>query len=95
MKKTRKNRIIARGELSDHAHVVVGEATVTHNEEEILVEVHGKAAIKHLLETPWVEEGREVWTEEHEDIALEKGTYKYIPQVEHDPYEDVIRQVQD
>ena len=91
----RKSRIIARGEITNHAHIVTGEATVTHRGDEIMIEVHGKAAIKHLLETPWVEEGTEVWTKEHTDIELEPGKYKYVPQVEYDPYGDAIRRVQD
>jgi len=95
MKKERENRIIARGEITDHAHVVVGDATVTHQGEDVLIEVHGKAVIKHLLETPWVNEGAEVWTKEHTDIELEPGKYKYVPQIEFDPYENEIRKVVD
>lgn len=95
MKTERESRIIARGEITNHAHIVIGDATVTHNNEEVFIEVHGIAAIKHLLETPWVEEGVEVWTKEHTDIDLEPGKYKYVPQVEYDPYENEIRKVQD
>ena len=95
MKKERVNRIIARGEITNHAHIVVGDATVTHQGEDVQIEVHGKAAIKHLLETPWVEEGQEVWTKEHTDIELAPGKYKYVPQIEYDPYEDQIRKVRD
>lgn len=91
----RKNRIIARGEISDHAHVVVGDAYIKHNGDEVLIEVHGKASIKHILESNWVNEGVETWTKEHQDIPLEVGTYKYVPQIEYDPYEDVIRKVID
>jgi hypothetical protein len=95
MKTERQNRIIARGEITDHAHVVVGNSKITHQNDEVLIEVHGKAAIKHILETPWVEEGVEVWTEEHVDIELAPGKYKYVPQIEYDPYENEIRKVQD
>jgi len=91
----RKNRIIARGEITDHAHIVTGEAIVTHKNSEVYIEVYGKAAIRHLLETPWIKEGQEVWTEEHEDVELAPGKYKYVPQIEYDPYEDQIKKVQD
>ncbi len=94
-KEDRTDRIIARGEISDHCHAIIGDATVTHENNEIMVEVHGKATIKHILESQWVEEGVEVWTEEHEDILLSPGKYKYIPQIEYDPYEDAIRRVMD
>ena len=94
-KQDRTNRIIARGELSDHAHVIIGEATITHENNEIMVEVYGKAAIKHILESHWVDEGVEVWTKEHADIDISPGKYKYVPQIEYDPYEDAIKRVRD
>lgn len=112
-KEERKNRIIARGEGSNHSHVVVGDATVTRNKDgEILIEVGKEGAVlKHILESSWME-GQEVFTGEHNEINLRdlpsqvrqgdvmlelvKGrTYKYIPQVEFDPYDEVIRQVRD
>ena len=89
------NNIIARGEVSGHSHIAVGEVDVYEVDGEIILDVHGEAAIKHLIEDAFVKEGREQWTGEHEDIKLEKGTYKYVPQVEFDPYDDVIRRVQD
>lgn len=115
----RKSRIIARGEGSNHAHVVTGDAIVRNDNGEIIIEL-GKedVVLKHLLESAW-NEGHEAWTGEHKDInltevdklskvgdvpvrhgdvALEKiaeRTYKYIPQIEYDPYEDLIRKVQD
>ena len=64
---------------------------VTNN----IVDVKGEAAIRHLLESDFVKEGKEVWTGEHKDIKLEPGIYKYVPQVEYDPYEDAIRAVRD
>lgn len=121
MKKTeRKNRIIARGEGSNHAHVVTGDATIERNANgEIIIKLGEEDAIlRHILESEWLG-GREQWTEEHKDInlteidekiqigqigvrhgdvGLEKiadRTYKYVPQVEYDPYDKVIRQVRD
>lgn len=66
----RKSRIIARGEFSDHAHVIVGDAQVetTGSGTYITIGDNG-ASIKHLIETAWLE-GKEVWTKEHEDINL-------------------------
>jgi len=91
----RTNRIIARGEISNHAHIVIGDAKVERRGKDVMIEVYGKASIKHLLESNWVNEGAEVWTKEHVDIPLEIGEYKYVPQVEYDPYEDKIREVRD
>lgn len=94
MKKVKHN-IIARGEVSGHSHIAVGEVDVYEKDGEIYLDVKGEAAIKHLIEEVFTKEGREQWTGEHADIKLEKGTYKYIPQVEFDPYDDVIRRVAD
>ena len=69
-KQDRTNRIIARGEISDHAHVVIGDAEVKQQGDEVLIEVNGKASIKHILESHWVNEGVETWTKEHKDIPL-------------------------
>lgn len=90
-----KHNIIARGEVSGHSHIAVGEVDVYELNGDIILDVRGEAAIRHLLEEAFTSSGQEVWTQEHADIKLEKGTYKYVPQVEFDPYEDVIRQVQD
>lgn len=71
--KERTNRVIARGEGSNHAHVIVGDATVTRNEKgEILIEVGNEGAIlRHILESSWME-GQEIHTGEHTDIDLEE-----------------------
>lgn len=111
-KKDRKNRIVARGEASNHSHIIVGDAIVRNENGEILIEVGSEGAVlKHLMETEWLA-GREKWTNEHVDIdltempnqvrhgdvLLEKiadRTYKYIQQMEYDPYNEIIRQVRD
>lgn len=94
-KKERENRIIARGEHSNHCHVITGDAVVKNNNGEILVEVgNERAVLRHLLESDWMK-GNEVWTKEHHDIKIEKGTYKYIAQKEFDPFEGIIRNVLD
>jgi hypothetical protein len=90
------NNIIARGEVSGHSHIAVGDVEVYENEQgEIILDVFGEAAIKHLLEDAFVKEGREVWTGEHADIKLAPGQYKYVAQIEYDPYNEVIKKVQD
>lgn len=95
-KQERKNRVIARGEISNHCHVITGDCTIRNEKGEILIDVEsdGDAILKHLLETDWMG-GKEVWTKEHADIPLKKGTYKYVQQVEYDPYNEIIVQVKD
>lgn len=110
-KEERQSRIIARGEVSGHAHIITGKAVVRSKNGEILIDITGKASIRHLLETVWLE-GKEQWTEEHADIDLTEmpsqirhgdvlldkvgpKTYKMIGQREYDPYEKHILAVQD
>ena len=66
-----KNRVIARGEFSNHAHIIVGDAQVKRNNDgEILITVGKEGAVlKHLLESNWLA-GEEKWSEEHTDIDL-------------------------
>lgn len=69
-KEERKLRIIARGEHSNHSHVITGDAIVRNEQGEIIIEIGKEGAIlKHLLETEWLN-GNEVWTQEHKDIDL-------------------------
>jgi hypothetical protein len=112
-KQERINRVIARGEGSNHSHVIIGDAVVTRNKDgDILIEIGNEGAVlKHILESNWME-GHETFTGEHADIVLSdlpsqvrqgdvlldrisERTYRYIPQVEFDPYEEVVRQVRD
>ena len=87
-------RIIARGEITDHAHIIIGDAELYEFENDIYIDVKNKACIKHLIESAF-NQGNEVWTKEHKDIGLDKGMYKYVPQIEYDPYEKIIRKVRD
>jgi len=89
-----ETRIIARGEVSNHAHAVVGDAALYELDGSIIVDVYGEAAIKHILESEF-QNGNEVWTKEHTDIKLDKGQYKFVQQVEYNPYEAAIQQVRD
>lgn len=69
-KTERKKRIIARGEFSNHAHVIVGDAEIETKAGSTYITIgDGGASIKHLLETAWLD-GNEVWTKEHADIDL-------------------------
>lgn len=66
----RKNRIIARGEHSNHCHVIVGDAQVDTKGSNTYITVGDNGcSIKHLIETAWLA-GEEKWTQEHEDIDL-------------------------
>ena len=95
-KNERKSRIIARGEHSNHCHVIVGDVRISEEGGKTIIEVgeDSNAVLKHLLETEWLS-GKQVWTKEHADIYLSPGRYEYIPQIEFDPYEDLIREVLD
>jgi len=92
----RINRVIARGEVSGHSHIVTGECIIERENENVYIKAGKNCAIKHLLEQPFIDEGLEVWTKEHLDIQLLEGeTYKYIQQVEFDPYAKLIQNVKD
>ena len=95
-KNERESRIVARGEVSGHSHIITGECEIVRKAEEIIIKAGKNCAIKHLLEKPFVEEGKEVWTQEHKDIPLTDGeSYKFIQQIEFNPYENAIRNVKD
>jgi hypothetical protein len=85
--------MLAAGEHSNHGHFVSGQATVLEANGDLFVDVE-EAVLRHLLISSH-QAGQEVWTQEHRDIPLPKGKYRVIRQVEYNPYEDLIRQVQD
>jgi len=87
--------VIARGEVSGHSHIAVGEVEVLSLDGEVYLDVKGEAYIKHLLEEIFIKEGKEVWTGEHADIQLNPGVYKYVPQIEFDPFKFIERFVAD
>lgn len=106
----REERIIARGEHSNHSHVITGNATIDRIGDDVFINVEdGGAVMRHLLESHWLD-GQEVWTKEHHDLPLEgdlirqgdvmlkkvgERRYKYIQQIEFDPFEKIIRRVID
>lgn len=89
----RKKRIIARGEFSNHCHVVTGDVEFD-SQGRILVGENSNAVLKHILEKEWME-GKEVWTKEHTDIKLEPGVYEYVPQQVFDPLTKRIEAAKD
>jgi hypothetical protein len=95
-KKQREERVIARGKVSGHSHIITGECEITKDQDKVIIKAGKNCAIKHLLEKPFVEEGLEVWTEEHTDIQIPEGeTFEIIQQQEFNPYEKAIQKVQD
>lgn len=90
----RKKRIIARGEFSNHCHVITGDVEFDA-QGRILVGEDSNAVLKHILETDWVDNGKETWTGEHTDIKLEPGTYEYVPQQVFDPLTKRIEAAKD
>ena len=91
--KEREKRIIARGEFSNHCHVITGDVEFDA-QGRIIVREDSNAVIKHLLEKEWMK-GKEVWTKEHADIKLVTGTYEYVPQLVFDPLSKRIELARD
>lgn len=69
-KESRTIRIVARGEVSGHSHIITGDVVIERLDTKIIGHIKGQCAIKHLLEKPFVEEGLEVWTKEHFDADI-------------------------
>ena len=80
MSKRRKNRTLAEGEVTGHAHVV-DAGTVLHHED-------GR---RELL----APEGCEVTHEEHKTVALPPGEFDVTTQREIDPDTEEARAVRD
>lgn len=89
----RKQRIIARGEFSNHCHVITGDVEFD-SQGRIIVGEDSNAVLKHILEKEWMD-GKEVWTKEHQDIKLEPGVYEYVPQQVFDPLTKRIEAARD
>lgn len=89
----RKQRIIAKGEHSNHSHIITGDIQFDHKGR-IVVSENSNAVLKHLLEDEWLK-GKEVWTGEHTDIKLTPGVYEYVPQMVFDPLSKRIEAAKD
>ena len=97
-KEERMNRVVARGEHSNHSHAVIGEDVTIRREEKgsIFVTVGNSGAVlRHILEKEYVESGQEVWTQEHTDIQLPPGEYEFVGQIEYNPYDETVNRVKD
>lgn len=94
----RRNRVLARGEFSNHSHILTGDVLDIKKDENgkvtWMVGPDG-AILKHLMEREYVERGQEVWTKEHADINLPPGEYEFVNQVGFNPYTKTIEQVKD
>lgn len=98
-KEDRAKRIIARGEHSNHSHVICGEDVLVREEKgSVFVSVgNAGAVLRHILEKEYIETGEEIWTKEHKDIELPEGEYRYVAQVEFNPLDKIktVREVWD
>jgi len=97
-KEERIDRILARGEVSGHCHVIIGnDVDITRNiRGELIIEVrNGEAILRHILEHPWVEKGEQIWTQEHKDISIKKGVYEFVQQTEFDPFLKSFQNIND
>ena len=90
----RKNRILARGEFSNHCHVITGDVEFD-SQGRIIVGENSEAVLKHILEKEWVEEGKTIWTKEHTDIKLKPGVYIPVQQQVFDPLTKRIEAARD
>lgn len=96
------NRVVARGEHSNHSHVIVGNAKITRNGDVVTLEPQDdKVFCKHLMETEWLN-GNEVWTQEHYDAHLpqfnpdgSQARYQYIAATEFSPFDATIQRTKD
>lgn len=93
----RKARIVARGEHSNHSHVISGDDVLIREERGTTYITVGNsgAVLKHILENEYLETGAEIWTKEHTDIELPPGEYEYVAQIEFNPLDETVRKVQD
>lgn len=90
----RKQRILALGESHNHAHIISGDVEFDEKGR-IIVSENSNAVLKHILEKPWMEEGKEIWTGEHTDIKLTPGIYEPVLQEVFDPLSKRIERVRE
>lgn len=83
------DRVVARGELTDHSHVVYGEAVRVFQDKKnnLYVDTRlGAAVIRHVLESRH-RRGAQQWTGEHRTLLLPRGKiYRVRQQREYDPF---------
>jgi hypothetical protein len=93
-----EERIVARGEHTDHSHIVYGEAARIYHtlQGEMYVDTReGAAIIRHVLESRH-QQGIQIWTGEHRTLLLPHGkVYQIKQQSEYDPYSRMMWGVMD
>lgn len=85
--KLTKNKVIAEGE-GHHSHIVDEETEVFVSDESMYLVVNKAGRLEHVVN------GTRTFAE-HLPIDLPAGNYEVVRQKEFDPYEKIIRQVQD
>lgn len=96
-----KNRVVARGEWSDHSHVITGDAEIYEDKNgKMYVSVGKKGAkLQHTLESRLpknLTSNNDLQVADHKIIELEPNTvFKVSIQNEYNPYSKVFEQVRD
>ena len=96
-----ENRIIARGEWSDHSHVITGDADIYEDENgKMYVSVGKKGAkLQHTLESQLpknLSSNNDLRVADHKIIELEPNTvFEVNIQNEYNPYSKLFEQVRD
>lgn len=85
--KKAKTKVVAEGE-GHHEHVVSDEVDIMLDDENMYLAVSESGVLQHVVKGTRSKA-------EHNTIDLPAGNYRVIQQREYDPYEDLIRQVQD
>lgn len=85
--KKAKTKVVAEGE-GHHEHVVSDEVDIMLDDENMYLVVTENGTLEHVAKGTKTKA-------EHNTIDLPAGNYRVIQQREYDPYEEIIRQVQD
>lgn len=85
--KKAKTKVVAEGE-GHHEHVVSDEVHILLDDENMYLAVSENGTLEHVTKGTRSKA-------EHNTIDLPAGNYRVIQQREYDPYEEIIRQVQD
>ena len=95
-----ENRIVAKGEFSDHSHVVTGDADIYEDNGKMYVCVGKRGAkLQHTLESQLPKnllENNNLQVADHAIIELEpETTFEVSIQNEYNPYSKLFEQVRD
>jgi hypothetical protein len=94
------NRIVAKGEFSDHSHVITGDAEIYEDNGRMYVSVGKKGAkLQHTLESKLPKSlisNDNLEIADHEIIELPANTnFEVVIQNEYNPYSKLFEQVRD